>query len=60
MSTYTYRDGFHLRAERDITNKDIAKCFLMITLNEYSQSQGYWFVPEAITEGGIRMVRFPY
>jgi len=59
MSTYT--SGYDLTATRDITCNDIA---LMCTdldakFNDYFSSDQYRFVPEAITEGGILMWKWP-
>ncbi len=59
MSTYT--SGYDLTATQDITCNDIAlMCMdLDAKFNDHFHSDQYRFVPEAITEGGILMWKWP-
>jgi hypothetical protein len=56
MAKYTYDWGFSFESSKAITTKDIVS---IIDELELSFGHGYEFVPEAITEGGIRFNHWP-
>jgi hypothetical protein len=55
-ATYTYTPGYRFKFEGDITTKTMVE---LIDSLEAQFGEGFRFVPEAITEGGLELVAWP-